>query len=352
MPYSLARQLLFRLSAETAHDISLKALKMADQARILPLVMRQVQANPVNVMGISFANRIGLAAGLDKNGDYIDGLSSFGFGFIEVGTVTPRPQPGNPKPRLFRIIERDAIVNRMGFNNLGVDYLVQQLRHTRYRGVVGVNVGKNKDTPNEQSGDDYVACIEKVYDLASYITINISSPNTPGLRALQFGDSLKSMLAQIKECQTRLHAKSGSYVPMAVKIAPDMSDDEIALVAQTLLDHEMDGAIATNTTLSREGVEGQENAKEQGGLSGAPLTKRSTYVLKVLCEAIDGRIPVIASGGVMSVSDALDKLNAGAQLVQVYSGLIYHGPGLIRDMAEATDRAGVRQTGAPMKQFN
>ncbi|MBU6952406.1 quinone-dependent dihydroorotate dehydrogenase [Hahella sp. HN01] len=335
MSYQLARQFLFRLPAEASHNISLKMLKMADNAGMLGMFMPQMYSRPVELMGITFPNAVGLAAGLDKNGDYIDGLSKLGFGFIEVGTVTPKPQDGNPLPRLFRLEERNAIINRMGFNNYGVDYMAERLRKKKYDGVIGVNVGKNKDTPAEEAASDYITCINKVYPYASYITINISSPNTPGLRALQFGDSLRSMLQDIKDCQERLNQQHGRYVPFVVKIAPDMSDDEVHMVARTLLDYNMDGAIATNTTLSREGVESLAHGKEQGGLSGAPLTKRSTHVVKELCAALEGRIPVIASGGVMSAQDAVEKVRAGAKLVQVYSGLIYRGPVLVREAAEA-----------------
>ncbi len=335
MSYPLARKLLFRFPAEASHDLSLKALKLANGAGLLPMFLPKVAGQPLEVMGLRFPNAVGLAAGLDKNCDYVDGLSKFGFGFIEVGTVTPRPQEGNPKPRLFRLEERDAIINRMGFNNAGIDHMVAQLQRKKFDGIVGVNVGKNKDTPAEEAASDYVTCIQRVYDLASYITINISSPNTPGLRALQFGQSLKSMLQDIKECQEGLHQKTGRYVPFVVKIAPDMSDDEIRMVARTILDYGMDGVIATNTTLSREGVEGLEQGKEQGGLSGAPLTKRSTHVVRTLCQALESKIPVIASGGVMSGQDARDKVNAGASLVQVYSGLIYRGPTLVREAAQA-----------------
>ena len=337
MNYSLMRQLLFRFPAETAHNITMNALKMGNVTGLLPLFMPKMYAGPVELMGLDFPNRIGLAAGLDKNGDYIDAMATFGFGFLEVGTVTPRPQPGNPKPRMFRIIDKEAIINRMGFNNFGVDYMVQQLRKKKFEGVIGINVGKNKDTPAEQSGNDYVACIEKVYSLASYITINISSPNTPGLRALQFGEFLPSMLKQIKDCQERLRQEQRRYVPLVVKIAPDMADDEISLLAKTVLEHEMDGVIATNTTISREGVEDAENGKQQGGLSGRPLTQRSTQVVNVLAKALEQKIPVIASGGVMSGQDAVAKIEAGASLVQIYSGLIYKGPQLIKEAAEAVD---------------
>jgi len=335
MSYTLARKLLFRFPAEASHDLSLKALKAADNAGVLSLFLPSVSGKPIECMGLQFPNAVGLAAGLDKNGDYIDGLSKFGFGFVEVGTVTPCPQLGNPKPRLFRLAERDAIINRMGFNNEGIDHMVARLQRKKFAGIVGVNVGKNKDTPAEVAQSDYITCIQRVYELASYIAINISSPNTPGLRALQFGQSLRSMLQKIKECQESQEQKTGRHVPFVVKIAPDMSDDEIKLVAKTILDYGMDGVVATNTTLSREGVEGLVQGKEQGGLSGAPLTKRSTHVVHTLCQALEAKIPVIASGGVMSGQDAVDKIAAGASLVQIYSGLIYRGPTLVREAVEA-----------------
>ena len=331
MAYALARKLLFRLSPEKAHDLSLKALKAAEKASVLPLLLPAVEKQPVTVMGLSFPNPVGLAAGLDKNGDYIDGLARLGFGFLELGTVTPRAQPGNPQPRLFRLSDNAALINRMGFNNHGVDHLVSQLQRTRYTGILGINVGKNKDTPASRSEEDYVTCIEKVFPYASYITINISSPNTPGLRSLQFGDSLKSLLNNVKECQQRLQTQHQRRVPIVVKIAPDMSDEEINLVAETLVNSTMDGVIATNTTLSRVGVEGTEFSKEKGGLSGQPLTERSLHVIRVLNDVINQQMPIIASGGVMSGEDAAARIKAGASLVQLYTGLIYRGPKLIGD---------------------
>ena len=334
MSYDLVRKLLFKMPAETAHDVSLKALQCAHLAGILPLFVAPVLTNPVEIFGMTFPNRVGLAAGLDKNGDYIDALARLGFGFIEVGTVTPRPQPGNPQPRMFRLTEHEAVINRMGFNNKGVDYLVERLRRMKYKGILGINVGKNKDTPANSSDQDYRTCIEKVYEYASYITINVSSPNTPGLRSLQFGDSLTSLLAPIMHCQNSLQKKYHRRVPFILKIAPDMSDEEIRLVAQTLLEYQLDGVIATNTTLSRVGIEGSEYIKEQGGLSGKPLKDRSTHVINALGEALKGQIPVIASGGIMTADDAMEKFKAGANLVQLYSGLVYRGPGLIREAVE------------------
>jgi len=334
MAYALARKVLFKMPAENAHDLSLKTLKLASATGLLPLLIPPPRIRPIQVLGMTFPNPVGLAAGMDKNGDYIDDLAKLGFGFIEVGTVTPRPQPGNPKPRMFRLTDYQAVINRMGFNNKGVDYLVQRLRDKQFKGIVGINVGKNKDTPAHRSAEDYVQCIEKVYEYASYITINISSPNTPGLRSLQFGDSLKSLLGPIKQSQQELQNKTQRKVPLLVKIAPDMSDEEIGLVADTIVQQQMDGVIATNTTLSRVGVENDSYAKEPGGLSGKPLTSRSTHVVHVLAKALDGKIPVIASGGVMCGNDAIEKLSAGASLVQIYSGLVYHGPGLIKQVAD------------------
>ena len=335
MGYGIARKLLFKMSAEEAHHLSLKELKFADSVGVLPTLLPKVNSYPAEVMGLVFPNRVGLAAGLDKNADYIEGLAKLGFGFLEIGTVTPRPQAGNPKPRMFRMVNEQAIINRMGFNNKGLEHVVQQLQRSKFEGILGVNVGKNKDTPAGLSGDDYVHCIEKVYSCASYITINISSPNTPGLRALQFGKSLKSVLTQIKDCQMELEQKHRKNVPFVVKIAPDMSDEEVLLVARSLLDFDMNGVIATNTTLSRAGVESHPASPEQGGLSGKPLTLRATHIVKVLSKALENKIPIIASGGVMSAKDALGKIDAGASLVQLYSGLIYRGPMLVKEVAEA-----------------
>ena len=344
MLYDLARTLMFRLDAETSHELALSSMNLAASLGLPRLMGATVQNLPTRVMGIRFPNPVGLAAGLDKNGTAVDGLAAMGFGFVEVGTVTPRPQPGNPKPRLFRIPEHKAIVNRMGFNNDGVDQLLKNLSRSRYDGVLGINIGKNKDTPNEKAHEDYLVCLRKVYPHASYITVNVSSPNTPGLRTLQFGDSLNSLLDALKTEQARQARLHGRYVPIAVKIAPDMVEEELGLVAGALKTYEMDGVIATNTTLSREGVEDSPIASEAGGLSGSPVRNRSTAVIRNLAEHLDGALPSIGVGGITEGFDAAEKIEAGASLVQVYTGFIYRGPQLVRDsvaaIAELRERAG------------
>ncbi|WP_422138393.1 quinone-dependent dihydroorotate dehydrogenase [Endozoicomonas sp. ALC020] len=333
--YQLGRKLLFCLSAENAHDVALEMIGAGQRLGLTGAFVPSVPSRPREVMGLTFENPVGLAAGLDKNADCIDGLGSLGFGHIELGTVTPRPQPGNPKPRCFRIPERQALINRMGFNNKGVDHLVENVRRCHYQGIIGINIGKNFDTPVEDAESDYLTCLRKVYPHASYITVNLSSPNTPGLRKLQFGDALKSLLDALKKEQALLTDKYGRRVPVAIKIAPDMNEDEIADIARELVSYEMDGVIATNTTLSRDAVEGLANADEQGGLSGAPLSDRSTEVIKLLSCELSGKLPVIGVGGVMDARTAADKIKAGASLVQLYSGFIYRGPSLIREAAEA-----------------
>ncbi len=335
--YPLSRAALFCLKPETAHEFSLEMLGAAERLGLLKMLTPALKEEPVTVAGIRFPNAVGLAAGLDKNGDCIDALARLGFGFIEIGTITPRPQAGNPKPRLFRIPERQAIINRMGFNNKGVDYLIERVKAAKYKGVLGINIGKNFDTAVENAVSDYLICLEKVYPYATYITVNISSPNTPGLRTLQYGDSLKQLLAPLKDKQLEL-AKTHGYKPLFVKIAPDMSDDEIRLVAQTLLENQMDGVIATNTTLSREGVAGLPYANEAGGLSGAPELALANHTLEVLCQALAGKIPVIGVGGITQGADAAQKMRLGASLVQVYSGFIYQGPKLIADSVAAIAR--------------
>ncbi|RMF15566.1 MAG: quinone-dependent dihydroorotate dehydrogenase [Gammaproteobacteria bacterium] len=340
MDYRLIQPLLFRLDPECAHDLTLRSLSLLSRAGIADWFGKPPESRPVELMGLTFPNPVGLAAGLDKDGRCIDGLAAMGFGFIEVGTVTPRPQPGNAKPRLFRLPAQQAIINRMGFNNDGVDALVRRLDKTAYRGVLGINVGKNKDTPQESASRDYVTCIERVYPYASYITVNLSSPNTPGLRALQFGDALKALVGDVRDAQERLAGLHGRRVPVVVKIAPDMSGDEIRMTGETLVASGVDGIIATNTTLSREGVERARHGSEAGGLSGAPLTDRATEVVRVLAETVAGRVPIIASGGVMDGDSALAKIRAGASLVQIYSGFIYKGPELIREVAHRLYDAG------------
>lgn len=332
--YSLLRPLIFRLDPETAHTLTLKTLDIACKTGLLGRPITE-SSKSIEVMGLEFPSVVGLAAGLDKNGDHIDALAALGFGAIEIGTVTPRPQPGNPRPRLFRLPEAEAIINRMGFNNLGVDRLVEQVKKSSFKGIVGINIGKNFDTEIENAVDDYLICLKKVYPYASYVTINISSPNTANLRDLQSKDQLGGLLSLLKQTQANLHKEHGRYVPLVLKIAPDMDEEALQTVADTLLAHEIDGVIATNTTITRAGVEGLEHGEEQGGLSGAPLTEKSTAVVKTLYERLGEKVPIIAAGGILCADDAQAKLDAGARLVQVYSGLIYRGPQLVRDISES-----------------
>lgn len=332
MFYPAIRKVLFQFDAETIHELTIKSLKSTGKSPLNIFYKQDVQDKPLTVMGIKFPNPVGLAAGLDKNGECINAFGAMGFGFVEVGTVTPRPQPGNEKPRIFRLPEANAVINRMGFNNKGVDYLVSQVQAANYKGVLGINIGKNKDTPEENAKDDYLHCMRKVYDLATYITVNISSPNTPGLRSLQYGEALNELLSALKAEQSVLADKYGKYIPLTVKIAPDLTTDEVKSIAKSLLDNKIDGVIATNTTLSREGVEGLEFGTEQGGLSGQPVKDKSTQVIKTLSEALDNKLPIIGVGGIASSDDANEKLNAGASLVQVYTGFIYQGPPLVKDI--------------------
>lgn len=333
--YTLARDLLFKLAPETSHDLSIDLIGAGGRLGLNGLLCKAPASLPVRVMGLEFANPVGLAAGLDKNGDAIDGFAQLGFGFIEIGTVTPRAQPGNPKPRLFRLPEAQGIINRMGFNNLGVDHLLARVQAARYRSVLGINIGKNFDTPVERAVDDYLIGLDKVYAHASYVTVNVSSPNTPGLRSLQFGDSLRQLLEALRQRQEDLAVVHGKRVPLAIKIAPDMTDEETVDVARALLDTGMDAVIATNTTLSREGVEGLQYADEAGGLSGAPVRDKSTHTVRVLAGELQGRLPIIAVGGITEGQHAADKIAAGASLVQIYSGFIYQGPALIRQAVDA-----------------
>ncbi|MFQ3190767.1 MAG: dihydroorotate dehydrogenase [Paraglaciecola sp.] len=332
MFYPAIRKVLFQFDAETIHELTIKGLKSTGSTPLNALYKQRVAKKPVTVMGINFPNPLGLAAGLDKNGECINAFAAMGFGFIEVGTVTPRPQPGNPKPRIFRLPEANAVINRMGFNNKGVDYLVSQVRSAKFSGVLGINIGKNKDTPDENAKDDYIHCMQKVYDFASYITINISSPNTPGLRSLQYGDALNELLSALKVEQAKLEKQYNKYVPIAVKIAPDLTEDEVKSIAISLIDNNIDGVIATNTTLSREGVEGLEYGNEQGGLSGGPVKEKSTTVISLLAKALDNKLPIIGVGGIASSYDANEKLIAGASLVQIYTGFIYQGPPLVKEI--------------------
>lgn len=333
--YQLARRALFLLPPETAHHLSLMAISGAARLGLLPTVAKTSVNKPLEVMGLRFKNAVGLAAGLDKNGDYFNGLGALGFGFVEIGTVTPRPQQGNPRPRLFRVAQHQAIINRMGFNNLGVDHLVEQVAKRRYDGVLGINIGKNADTPLERAFEDYRHCLQKVYSCADYVTVNISSPNTPGLRDLQLGQNLQRLLAQLKDVQSALADQHQRYVPLAVKIAPDMEADQLADLAALLIKNRIDGVIATNTTLARAGIEGLPVAQQAGGLSGLPLRTRATAVVKTLAQRLEGAIPIIGVGGICSGADAAEKIRAGASLVQLYTGFIYRGPDLIKESVAA-----------------
>lgn len=333
--YNLARQLLFKFTPETSHELSLDLIGAGGRLGLNALLSKTPAALPVRVMGLDFPNPVGLAAGLDKNGEAICGMSQLGFGFVEVGTVTPRPQPGNPKPRIFRLPEAQAIINRMGFNNHGVDALLDRVDAARFKGILGINIGKNFDTPVERAQDDYLLCLDKVYHQASYVTVNVSSPNTPGLRSLQFGDSLKQLLDALRLRREDLEILHGKRVPLAIKIAPDMTDEETALVAEAVFQAGMDAIIATNTTLGRDGVAGLAHADEAGGLSGAPVREKSTHTVKVLSQTLAGRLPIIAVGGITEGRHAAEKIEAGASLVQLYSGFIYKGPALIREAVDA-----------------
>lgn len=345
--YPFARPFLFALDAETAHTLALDGLDRATSLGITTRLAPRLPASPAKVMGIDFPNRVGLAAGLDKNAAHVDGLATFGFGFIEVGTVTPRPQPGNPRPRMFRIPRARALVNRLGFNNGGVTALLANLERTGYAGILGINIGRNFDTPNERAADDYVACLRAVYPRAHYVTVNVSSPNTKGLRDLQAEEALAALLLTLKREQATLADRHGRYVPLAIKIAPDLTDDAVRGVARVLLAQGMDAVIATNTTLARDAVQGMPYANETGGLSGAPLFARSTAVVRILAEALDGALPIIGVGGIDSGAAARAKLDAGASLVQLYTGLIYRGPALVAECAQAAARFGPRSAQTP-----
>lgn len=334
MLYSLLRPALFSLDPEDAHGFTLFSLDLAQRTHLLNLLPR-ASGTPVRVMGIDFPNAVGLAAGLDKDGAHIDALAALRFGFIEIGTVTPRPQSGNPKPRLFRLPAAEALINRMGFNNLGVDKLVRNVAASGFTGVLGINIGKNKDTPNEHAVDDYLACLDKVYAHARYVTVNISSPNTANLRELQKDEALDALLSAIKHRQSDLAQQHGKYVPIALKIAPDLDDAQIAAIAALLMMHRIDAVIATNTTLARDAVAGLPNANEAGGLSGAPVRAASTRVIRELARHLQNEVPIIGVGGIFSGADAREKIDAGAALVQLYSGLIYRGPELVRECIRA-----------------
>ncbi|MCH7337702.1 quinone-dependent dihydroorotate dehydrogenase [Acinetobacter sp. NIPH 2699] len=332
MLYSLARPLLFTLAPERAHELT---LSMLGKAQKFGLMHQKVPAKPVTCMGIAFPNPVGLAAGLDKNGAHIDALAALGFGFIEIGTITPRPQAGNPQPRLFRIPQAKAIINRMGFNNDGVDQLIENVKAANFKGVLGINIGKNADTPVEDAVSDYLICLEKVYNYASYITVNISSPNTKNLRSLQSGDALTELLKTLKDRQLELSQQYNHYVPLVLKVAPDLTPEDINFIAAQLLKFKIDGLIVTNTTLGREGVENLPNGEEAGGLSGAPVFEKSTECLRQFSTVLKGKIPLIGVGGILSGDQAVAKQQAGASLIQIYSGLIYTGPVLVKDCVNA-----------------
>ena len=329
MLYALARPLLFSLDPETAHRLTLQL------AGLLGSAFPAVPPCPVRAMGLDFPNPVGLAAGLDKDAAHVDALAALGFGFVEVGTVTPRPQPGNPRPRLFRLPAADALINRLGFNNAGLDGFLENLARARYRGVLGINIGRNFDTPNERAADDYCACLERVYERASYVAVNVSSPNTTGLRALQETQALDALLARLVSLRERLADRHGTRVPLALKVAPDLDAGQIRGIAAAVRRHRFDALIATNTTLSRAGVEGLPHASEQGGLSGAPIRSLATGVLAAFASELKGEVPLIGVGGILSGADAAEKRAAGAVLVQLYTGLIYRGPELIRECVSA-----------------
>jgi len=333
--YPILRPFLFAFDPETAHDLAFATLDGATRLGLAAAFTRHVAASPVTAMGLEFPNRVGLAAGLDKNAAHIDGLATLGFGFIECGTVTPRAQPGNPKPRIFRLPEAEALINRMGFNNDGVERFLANATRAAWRGILGLNIGKNFDTPNARAIDDYIAGLRAVYPRASYVTVNISSPNTKGLRELQAEDALTALLAALKTEQRKLADRHGKYTPIAIKIAPDLTRAAIDGIAKLVVRHRIDGVVATNTTVARDAVRGIRHADEAGGLSGRPLREQSTLVVRMLAQALDGALPIIGVGGILSGADAKEKIDAGATLVQIYTGLIYRGPDLVAECAKA-----------------
>jgi len=333
--YALARKFLFCLDAERAHDLALSSIEAAYRTGLNPLLALKPAPLPTRVYGIDFPNPVGLAAGLDKNGAYVDALAALGFGFIEIGTTTPRAQAGNPKPRMWRLAAQQAVINRLGFNNGGVDALLRNVEKAKFSGVLGINIGKNKDTPNERAVDDYLLCLERVYARATYITVNISSPNTQGLRDLQEEETLKRFIGTLRDAQERLAAQHGRRKSMLLKIAPDLSESELDAIAEVLLAARIDGLICTNTTIDRSAVAGVPHAEEAGGLSGKPLLGKATAVLRGMAARLDGKIPLIGAGGILAGADAATKIDAGASLVQFYSGMVYRGPELIRECVEA-----------------
>lgn len=340
--YRIFRFFLFCLPAEFSHHLGLLGLKYLHKFGLIRLISQNIEETTVDILGLSFPNPVGLAAGLDKNGDYIDALGSLGFGFIEVGTITPKPQAGNPKPRLFRLKTEQAIINRMGFNNKGVEHLVQQLKSRRYKGILGINIGKNLSTAVEDAESDYLNCLKAVYAYADYIVVNLSSPNTPGLRKLQFGEHFDSLLSALRTEQLALKEKHGRYVPMLIKIAPDVSEQELADISRALKEHQIDGVSATNTTIGREGVESSSMKDQAGGLSGVPVTEKSNRVVLLLRQQLGSAYPIIGIGGIHNVDSAKERKQAGADLLQIYTGFIYQGPPLIRDVLDGFKQAGGR----------
>jgi len=336
--YPLFRPLLFAADPELAHDVALAGLDAAARLGVARLAAPRLPTAPVDVMGLRFPNRVGLAAGLDKNAAHLDGLATLGFGFLEAGTVTPRAQAGNPRPRLFRLVEAQALVNRLGFNNEGVDAFVASVGRSSWRGILGVNIGRNFDTPNERAADDYVTCLRAVAACASYVTINVSSPNTRGLRELQAEEALAALLARVVAERDRLADRLGKRLPLALKVAPDLDDDALRAIAALVVRARVDAVIATNTTIARDGVQGVRHASEAGGLSGAPLRLRALAAVSVLAKALDGAVPVIGVGGIMSGEDARERIAAGAALIQLYTGLVYRGPDLVAECVRATSR--------------
>jgi len=334
--FPIARAGLFRLDAEAAHHLSMAGLRMAEKSGLLGLISRSPEfRTPVEVMGLQFPNRIGLAAGMDKEGNTIDALGRLGFGCIEIGTITPQPQSGNPKPRCFRLLAYEAIINRMGFNNPGIERGVENVKSAKsFRGIVGFNIGKNKDTPNENAADDYLTCLRQAYPVADYIAVNLSSPNTPGLRDLQGAEASARLLEILKQEQQKLAAEYGKQVPLVFKVAPDLDEAQIRELSQVFITGGLDGLITTNTTLDRELVAGHPRAGEAGGLSGKPVFKKSTAVLQSFSSHLGGRLPIIGVGGISTLADAKEKIHAGASLVQIYTSFVYQGPQLVRELAQ------------------
>ena len=340
IPYSLSRAILFGMQPEAAHEFTMDMLAKGQNSP-LACAWRQPRVDdPVTLAGLQFPNRVGMAAGLDKNARVIDGLGAMGFGFVEVGTVTPLAQPGNPKPRMFRIPERDALINRLGFNNDGLDAFIANVKKAQFRKqahplLLGLNIGKNAATPIEDATSDYLQCLDAVYPHADYVTVNISSPNTKNLRALQSDDALDALLSALVKRREQLAREHGKHKPVFLKIAPDLSEEQVTVIANSLKTHGMDGVIATNTTISREAVQGLQHAEETGGLSGRPVFETSNAVIRQLRSALGSQFPIIGVGGILSGADAVEKIKAGADVVQIYTGLIYKGPALVPEIASA-----------------